>query len=645
MTWLDSRLEELARQLAFTPARKRREQLACARQLLADIDPEEEYPWEFVVYRITGHRPLAAADDRLAGSVLLADISCLVESISGTLDISVREAPEEVLSLEEVMRRFNVSSKTIQRWRRQGLVAMRYSYPEGPRRLGFLSSDVVRFSRRNREQIDRSARFRQLTAEEKERILRRAARLAVHCRCCLREISRRIARHMNRSPQTILCVIRRHDRSHPESAIFTAPSAPLTAPDRRIIMECFDRGISVDCLARRYCRTRSSIYRVVSQEKAQRVKNLPIRFVTNPLFDLPDAEDVILRVLSEQAARENAVPPPTGANNDIWSRVPANVPLYVAEAFRQPLMPCPLVRDAFRRMNYLKARASRLQAQLDVHGARVEDVAAIEDLLARAGAIRNEILQAHLRVVVHVARRHQHTGENLFELISDGNLWLMRAVENYDFARGVKFTTYLTYVLMKNFARRPGERRNPNGHREARLILAQDSLLDQLGAAEDPNIPDAVDMLMLQGRLADALACLPRRERDLLAAHYGLEAGQGPMSLARIAERMGITKVRVRQIEQRALRRLRRILRVTPEQTALAGAVCGQPRRAGDAAFGGENGRNPAIAAQPPERGLRRSRNESPTDIMFAHQLNDISEIARSENKLSSCSPVVSGPG
>ena len=64
----------------------------------------------------------------------------------------------------------------------------------------------------------------------------------------------------------------------------------------------------------------------------------------------------------------------------------------------------------------------------------------------------------------------------------------------------------------------------------------------------------------MQGRLMDAMAKLPRREHDLLAAHYGLEAGQGPTSLSQIAQGMGITKARVRQLEVRALGRLRLML-------------------------------------------------------------------------------------
>jgi len=562
MSWSDPKLQDLARQLAFTPAQKRREQLQAAVELLEQIDVGEEYPWEFVLFRLTGYRPRESVHYQITGRTLLADLARLVEHVSETLEIRTDEAGDAVLSLEQVTQRFNVSSKTIQRWRRRGLIAMRYVYPDGVRRIGFRQRDLETFNSRFSQRVAKSASFRQLSDREKDQIIRRARRLASRCHCCLKVISQRIGRRLNRSPETIRYVIRRYDLEHPRDAIFPVAESILTEQDRRIIIDCFDRGISVDCLARRYCRTRSSIYRIVSREKADRVKNLDIHFVANPLFDHPDAEQIILQVLPAKARREAILVKQPA--EPLVSRLPNNVPVYLADAFNRPIMPRPLVIDAFRRMNYFKARAGRLQAGLDPAVARMADLQSIEDLFAKAAAIRNEILQAHLRVVVHVARKHQQGAEDLFELISDGNLWLMRAVENFDFSRNVAFSTYLTYVLMKNFAHRFGRRRNRAADR---LVLAQDDLLDQLGADSQPSVPDAVDMLLLQGRLIDALARLPRRERDLVAAHYGLKAGQSPSSLSQIAEEMGVTKARVRQLEVRALRRLRRIL-AQPQQQA-----------------------------------------------------------------------------
>lgn len=558
MIWSDPKIEELARQMSFTPIAKRHQQLKAALRLLGQIDATEDYPWEFVLFRVTGYRPKESADHLISGRALLADMAGLVETVSDTLNIAIAEAEDDVISLEQITQRFKVSTKTIQRWRRRGLAAMRFVYPDGVKRLGFLAADVTRFSTQFATRVEQSARFRQLSDEEKADIIRRARRLAAHCQCCLKNISRRIARHTKRSPETIRYVIRRWDAENPDQAVFPDTPGPLTAQDKRIIVDCLDRGISIDCLARRYCRTRSSIYRVVNEDKAQRVKNLLIRFVTNPLFDHPDADQIILKLLPEKA-RHCIEEPLAGlqVREQIVLRQPNDIPAYLSDVFRQVMLPHAVVMDAFRRMNYLKAKAARLQARIDITTARAYDLEEIESLLQSAGVIRNQILQAHLRVVVHVARKHQHSHQDLFELISDGNLWMMRAVDTFDFSRGIKFSTYLTYVLMKNFARRSGD----NSTRvDERMVTTQNDLLDEIGESQEQSIPDAVDMLLIQGRLIDALMKLPRRERDLLASHYGLEAGQGPMSLSQIAQQMGVTKARVRQLEVRALGRLRQML-------------------------------------------------------------------------------------
>ncbi len=564
MIWSDPKIAELARQMAFTPMGLRQQQLNAALSLMAEIDVTEDYTWEFVLYRVTGYRPTKSVDHLISGRALLADIAGLVEVVSDTLNIAVADAGDEVLSLDQITEKFNVSTKTIQRWRRRGLAARRFVYPDGVKRLGFLVGEVSRYAAQFASRVKKSAQFRQLSEEEKADIIRRARRLAAHFPCCLKVISRRIARHTRRSAETIRYVIRRWDAEHPDQAIFQDAPGTLSEQDRRIIVDCLKRGITVESLARRYCRTRSSIYRVASQDKAERIKNLVIHFVTNPLFDHPDADQIILKLLPEKA-RQHTDEPVVGAKGGEQSvlrepivlRQPTDIPTYLSDVFRQPMLPHAVVMDAFRRMNYLKAKAARLQARIDITTARAAELEKIESLLESAGIIRNQILQSHLRVVVHVARKHQHSGNDLFELISDGNLWMLRAVDTFDFSRGVKFSTYLTFVLMKNFARRLGG----NSTRvDERLVITQNDLLDEIGESQEPSIPDAVDMLLMQGRLIDAMMKLPGRERDLLASHYGLEAGQSPMSLSQIAEQMGITKGRVRQLEVRALARLREML-------------------------------------------------------------------------------------
>ena len=77
----------------------------------------------------------------------------------------------------------------------------------------------------------------------------------------------------------------------------------------------------------------------------------------------------------------------------------------------------------------------------------------IEALCQDAVATKNQIIRANLRLVVSIAKRHVGPAENFFELVSDGNVSLMRAAEKFDFSRGNKFSTYATWAIMKNYAR------------------------------------------------------------------------------------------------------------------------------------------------------------------------------------------------
>ena len=82
----------------------------------------------------------------------------------------------------------------------------------------------------------------------------------------------------------------------------------------------------------------------------------------------------------------------------------------------------------------------------------------IENLYSAAVAIKNQIVQANLRLVVSIAKRHVSATQDFFSLVSDGNMSLIRAVEKFDYARGNKFSTYASWAIMKNFARTiPGE--------------------------------------------------------------------------------------------------------------------------------------------------------------------------------------------
>ena len=213
-------------QARFAPAEDRLAQIDRAEALLAEIDPARRYPYEYLWYRIKGFRPETSPELVLDGEGLRHDLRTFIEDLSATLDQPAELVPEPVLTVESVSRRYNVSSRTIARWRRQGLVARRFLI-DGKDKVGFLESSVSRFVADHQAQVERGTRFRQLSDEERDEIIRRARRMAGVGQSRLAEIARRIARKMGRAPETIRTTLKAYDRDHPDRAIFPTSVPPL----------------------------------------------------------------------------------------------------------------------------------------------------------------------------------------------------------------------------------------------------------------------------------------------------------------------------------------------------------------------------------------------------------------------------------
>src|SRR5688572_17599686 len=134
---LDS-IAQLSRQMEFAPHEVRIAQLAAAEDLLHLVKPARAYPLDFVIYKITDYRARDASltGELLTGLALQHDLGLLIERVSATLNLVASALAEPVLSIEDVCEKFNVTSKTIQRWRRRGFPARRFLFPDGKRRVG-----------------------------------------------------------------------------------------------------------------------------------------------------------------------------------------------------------------------------------------------------------------------------------------------------------------------------------------------------------------------------------------------------------------------------------------------------------------------------------------------------------------------------
>ena len=285
---------------------------------------------------------------------------------------------------------------------------------------------------------------------------------------------------------------------------------------------------------------------------------------------------------------------------------------YLDEIARVPLL------DAAREVELAKEIEAGLYAEriLDdpaVGQARHLPRAELEKMAAAGRRAKEEFLTANLRLVVSIARRYTRSGMPLLDLVQEGNLGLVRAVEKFDYSRGFKFSTYATWWVRQAITRAIAEQsrtirlpvhlfeklnslgrarreltralgREPTEEELAELLdIPVDRVLELTRVGRDPvsldalvgddeetRLGDLVEDVDAVGpeaavverlgreRIESLLSRLDPRSADVLRARYGLGDGR-EQTLTEIGLRIGLSRERVRQLERQALHELRRI--------------------------------------------------------------------------------------
>jgi len=532
-------------QVRFAPKEKKLEQADQAEKLLGELDSSRTYTYEYVCFRITNYRPETDPHLKLTGQEARHDLRLFVEDVSEAADVEAEAAGQPVLTVDQLADQFKVSTKTISRWRQQGLISRRFVV-DGRKRIGFLKSSVDRFIAKNRERIERGGRFSQLSSEERNMIINTARRLA-RAGGGPADVTRRLARRSGRSAETVRYTLRQFDREHPDLAIFPETHGPLRSETKRSIHELFHRGASVDSLSERFGRTRASIYRILGEVRAQQILDLPLDFMPNEQF---------AQVRSSKQEKAITGPMPSNDSAARKARLPAGLPPYLASLYDVPLLNREQEVHLFRKMNYLKFKAAQLRDELDPARPKSSLMDQIEQVYDEAVATKNRIIRANLRLVVSIAKRHVAQTDNFFELVSDGNMSLMRAAEKFDFARGNKFSTYASWAIMKNFARTI-----PDEHRRRDRFRTSHS--EMFGSAEDSRTDQYEQesaQLLREAQVGKILEGLDEREQKIIIKRFGLERGREPLTLKEVGAELGVTKERIRQIEARAISKLRKVV-------------------------------------------------------------------------------------
>lgn len=245
------------------------------------------------------------------------------------------------------------------------------------------------------------------------------------------------------------------------------------------------------------------------------------------------------------------------------------------------------------------------------HGFDDEDIKVLNRAIFDANRAKQKLAETNLRLVVSIAKKYVGRGMSFLDLIQEGNMGLMKAVDKYDYNRGFKFSTYATWWIRQAITRAIADQartiripvhmvetinklvriqrqlvqdlgRDPSNEEIAEQMgievekvqeirkIAQEpvSLETPIGEEEDSHLgdfieddtainpDDAANYSMLRDQLNDVLSCLGAREKRVLQLRFGLIDGT-PRTLEEVGKEFDVTRERIRQIEAKALRKLK----------------------------------------------------------------------------------------
>ncbi|WP_394813936.1 RNA polymerase sigma factor [Streptomyces litchfieldiae] len=294
-------------------------------------------------------------------------------------------------------------------------------------------------------------------------------------------------------------------------------------------------------------------------------------------------------------------PEGNGASSDLFRQ-------YLREIGRIPLLTASDEVELARRIEAGLFAEERL---LNADGIDEQLALDLDRLVVRGRLAKRHLIEANLRLVVSVAKRYIGRGLTMLDLVQEGNLGLIRAVEKFDYTRGFKFSTYATWWIRQAMSRAIADQARtirvpvhvvelinrvirvqrrvlqergyePTSEEVAVLLgltparvseilrLAQDpvSLQAPIGDEDDVNLGDLIEdadipspaesaaFLLLREQLEAVLSTLGDRERRVVELRYGLVDGR-PRTLEEIGRLFGVTRERIRQIEHKTLGKLR----------------------------------------------------------------------------------------
>ena len=286
----------------------------------------------------------------------------------------------------------------------------------------------------------------------------------------------------------------------------------------------------------------------------------PVECVFNPLFQQPDAESTLMGPLPDCPGQVAA---------GLQTRNDDSGADLLADTTGRALTP-EQERHLFLRLNYCRYRVMRLLRELAGRALSAADARELLRWEYCTQQTRADIVRLNIALVLAMARRTRLTGVDYADLVSEGNLALLRSVDKFDCSRGFKFSTYACRAILKSFSRVATRSARYRGYFPTEF----DPVLEKSHQQEQRRREVERDCVEeLKSILGQNLAHLNEVEERVIRARFAIddevtgEDAARAKTLEQVGEMIGVTKERVRQIQNKALGKLRSAL----EQSILAG--------------------------------------------------------------------------
>lgn len=215
-------------------------------------------------------------------------------------------------------------------------------------------------------------------------------------------------------------------------------------------------------------------------------------------------------------------------------------------------------RLLFMQLNYARYKLCQVRRKLLRQTARWNNTAMeLLEWYHRQLEIRSKIVTANMGLVLAMAKRSDFPGVEFTDLISEGSMALLRAADKFDFARGFKFSTYACRAIFKGFSRTAKQSYRYRNH----FIAQWDTAFEKSNQIEQEREEQHNDcVLEVRAIINQNLADLSDIEQSVVSMRFSLNPRQQkPLTLKQVGEKLGLTKERIRQIQNKALDKLREV--------------------------------------------------------------------------------------